>query len=71
MDIGDSLLGHSLGKVRDTYANHGSEGLVATASQETADWVAAAMEGKKPKVRVKVPHTGSWAFPFGKRVPPS
>jgi integrase len=52
--IGDALLGHSLGKIRDTYVNLGSEGIMATASQETADWIAAAMAGKKVKLGVKV-----------------
>ena len=52
--IGDALLGHSLGKIRDTYVHLGSEGIMATASQETADWIAAAMAGKKVKPGVKV-----------------
>ena len=52
--IGDPHLGHSLGKIRDTYVHLGSEGSMATASQETADWVAAAMAGKKVKPGVKV-----------------
>ena len=54
MTIGDALLGHSLGKIRDTYVHLGSEGIMATASQETADWIAAAMAGKKVKPGVKV-----------------
>jgi integrase len=54
MTIGDALLGHSLGKIRDTYVHLGSEGIMATASQETADWIAAAMAGKKVKAGVKM-----------------
>lgn len=54
MTIGDALLGHSLGKIRDTYVHLGSEGIMATASQETADWIAAAMAGKAVKPGVKV-----------------
>lgn len=52
--IGDALLGHSLGRIRDVYVNLGSEGIMATASQETADWIAAAMAGKRPKPGQKV-----------------
>jgi len=52
--IGDALLGHSLGKIRDTYVHLGSEGIMATASQETADWIAAAMAGQKVKSGMKV-----------------
>ena len=52
--IGDALLGHSLGKIRDTYVHLGSQGIMATASQETADWIAAAMTGKKGRPGVKV-----------------
>ena len=48
------LLGHSLGKIRDTYVHLGSQGIMATASQETADWIAAAMAGKSVKPGVKV-----------------
>jgi len=52
--IGDALLGHSLGKIRDTYVHLGSEGIMATASQDTADWIAAAMAGHEVKPGVKV-----------------
>ena len=52
--IGDTLLGHSLGKIRDTYVHLDPEGILAVASQETADWVAAAMAGKQVKPGVKV-----------------
>ena len=48
--IADTLLGHSLGKIRDTYVNLGSEGTMATASQETADWIPAPM-GRSQDVR--------------------
>ena len=54
--IGDALLGHSLGRIRDTYVNLGSEGIMATASQETADWVASALRGENPKPGVKIPY---------------
>jgi len=50
----DALLGHSLGKIRDTYVHLGSQGIMAIASQETADWIAAAMAGAKVKAGVKV-----------------
>lgn len=55
MSIGDTLLGHSLGKIRDTYVHLDSSGILATTSQETADWIAAAMAGQtvKPGVKVK------------------
>lgn len=52
--IGDALLGHSLGKIRDTYVNLGTDGILATASRETADWIAAAMAGEKVQPGVKV-----------------
>jgi len=52
--IGDALLGHSLGKIRDTYVHLGSQGIMATASQETADWIAAAMAGIQVKPGVKI-----------------
>ena len=52
--IADTLLGHSLGKIRDTYLHLDPEGILATASQETADWIAAAMAGQKVKPGVKV-----------------
>jgi len=52
--IGDALLGHSLGRIQDTYVNLGSEGILATATRETADWIAAAMAGEKVKPGLKV-----------------
>lgn len=52
--IGDALLGHSLGKIRDTYIHLGSQGIMAMASQEVADWTAAAMAGEGVKPGVKV-----------------
>lgn len=55
--IGDALLGHSLGRIRDTYVNLGTEGIMATASQETADWIAAALRGQLPKPGVKFQKT--------------
>ncbi|HEY3401682.1 MAG TPA: tyrosine-type recombinase/integrase [Geothrix sp.] len=53
--LGDTLLGHSLGRIRDTYLNLRPEGSLAVASQETADWIAAAMAGQAPKVGIKAP----------------
>ena len=55
--IGDALLGHSLGRIRDTYVNLGTEGIMATASQETADWINSALKGEMPKPGVKVQKT--------------
>lgn len=51
--VGDVLLGHSLGTIGDTYTVLGTDGILATASQETSDWIAAAMAGKKVKPGVK------------------
>jgi len=52
--IGDALLGHSLGKIRDTYINLGPDGILAQASQETADWVSSALAAQGPKRGKKV-----------------
>lgn len=52
--IGDALLGHSLGKIRDTYTQFGPEGILRRASQDTASWISAAMLGKAPKPGTKV-----------------
>lgn len=52
--IGDALLGHSLGKIRDTYINLGPDGILAQATQETADWVASALAGQAPKRGKKI-----------------
>jgi len=52
--IADSLLGHSLGRIRDTYTNFGTEGILAMASQAAADWIAAALAGAQPRAGVKV-----------------
>ncbi len=54
--IGDILLGHSLGRIRDTYLSLRPDGVMARASQETADWIAAAMAGANPKVGEKISH---------------
>lgn len=56
--IGDALLGHSLGRIRDTYVNLGTEGIMATASQEAADWIEAAMAGKQVKAGAKIVNKG-------------
>jgi len=52
--IGDVLLGHSLGKIRDTYTNLSMDGILSTASEDAAQWIAAAMRGEKPKNGAKV-----------------
>ncbi len=51
--IADSLLGHSLGRIRDTYTNFGTDGILAMASQAAADWIAAALAGAQPKPGIK------------------
>jgi len=55
--VGDTLLGHSLGKIRDTYTQLQPNGIMGQASQETADWISEAMRGRKPKVGEKVTET--------------
>jgi len=57
--VGETLLGHSLGKVKDTYIQYGPEGILGEASQATADWMAKAMKGGKPKVGERVKPTTS------------
>jgi integrase len=52
--LADTLLGHSLGKITDTYVRLSVEGVLATASQDTALWIAAAMAGEEVKPGVKV-----------------
>jgi integrase len=52
--VGDALLGHSLGKIRDVYIQLGSDGILATAAQDTANWIEAAFMGKNPKPGVKI-----------------
>jgi integrase len=52
--IGDTLLGHSLGRIRDTYLTLRPDGVMAQASQQTADWIAAAMSGANPKLGEKI-----------------
>ena len=56
--IADSLLGHSLGRIRDTYTNFGTDGILAQASQTTADWIAAALRGAQPRPGVKTVGAG-------------
>ena len=55
--IGDTLLGHSLGKIQDTYVNLSPDGILAIASQQTSDWIAAALNGANPKLGKKVEAT--------------
>lgn len=45
--IGDTLLGHSLGKITDIYTRLSVDGILASASTDTALWIAAAMRGEK------------------------
>ena len=52
--IGDTLLGHSLGKITDTYTRLSTDGILSTASTDTALWIASAMRGEKPKNDEKV-----------------
>lgn len=52
--IGDTLLGHSLGQIRDTYMQMSMEGILATASEDAAQWIASAMQGAAPKPGSKV-----------------
>jgi len=52
--IGDTLLGHSLGRIKDTYVNLSPDGILAIASQRTSDWIAAALRGENPKLGRKV-----------------
>jgi integrase len=52
--IGDTLLGHSLGKIQDTYVNLSPDGILAIASQQTSDWIAAGLAGANPKLGKKV-----------------
>jgi integrase len=54
-DVADILTGHSLPKIRATYGIAPEESpVVAQASQDAADWIAAAMAGKSVKPGVKV-----------------
>lgn len=57
--VGETLLGHSLGKVKDTYIRYTPGGRIGTASQVTADWIFLAMQGKKPKVGERAKPSGS------------
>jgi hypothetical protein len=50
----DALLGHSGGRVRDSYTVLDAQGILAQASRETGDWLEAALEGRSPKAGVKV-----------------
>lgn len=52
--IGDTLLGHSLGKITDTYTRLSMDGILSRASEDTAQWIAAAMRGEAPRPGVKV-----------------
>lgn len=52
--IGDTLLGHSLGKITDTYTRLSMDGILSRASEDTAQWIAAAMRGAAPRPGSKV-----------------
>ena len=52
--IGDTLLGHSLGKITDTYTRLSTAGILANASEDAAQWIAAALRGEAPKAGQKV-----------------
>lgn len=52
--IGDTLLGHSLGKITDTYTRLSMDGILRNASEDTAAWIAAALRGEHPKAGQKV-----------------
>jgi integrase len=52
--IGDTLLGHSLGKITDTYTRLSMDGILRNASEDTAAWIASALRGENPKPGVKV-----------------
>jgi len=60
--IGDTLLGHSLGKITDTYTRLSVDGILSNASTDTALWIAAAMQGKKVKAGEKVKVEGAKAM---------
>ncbi len=51
----DTLLGHKLPGVTGIYTRMSANGILAEASQATADWLAAALGGKNPKAGEKVP----------------
>lgn len=57
--IGDTLLGHSLGKITDTYTRLSVDGVLSNASTDTALWLAAAMRGEKTKNGEKVKAMGA------------
>ena len=52
--IGDTLLGHSLGKITDTYTRLSMDGILSNASEDASQWIAAAMRGENPKPGLKV-----------------
>jgi integrase len=51
---GEILLGHSLGKISGIYTHLSPDGLLFSASKDTALWIAAAMRGEKVKNGKKV-----------------
>ncbi len=58
-DVADILTGHKLPDIREIYGIDPHESpIVIQASQDAADWIAAAMVGAKVKAGVRVPHLG-------------
>lgn len=54
--IAKTLLGHSLGKITDTYTALDPTGILAQASNATGEWIAEALAGREPVVGKKVSH---------------
>ncbi|GLH74115.1 integrase [Geothrix limicola] len=52
--IGDTLLGHSLGKIQDVYTRLSMDGILRNASEDTSAWIAAALRGENPKSGTKI-----------------
>lgn len=57
--IGDTLLGHSLGKIQDTYTRLSMDGILRNASEDTAAWIASALAGENPKSGTKIVPAGA------------
>lgn len=51
--IADSLLGHSLGKVRGTYTQFDPDGIIAEASQKISDWIDAQFHAESKSLKKK------------------
>jgi integrase len=68
--VGETFLGHGLGKVQGTYLHYGPHGLLGKAYQATADMIAAAMAGKNPKPGVPIQKKGNKKPSPAKSLPP-